>query len=52
MEQAMAGETLLARTAEAGYRKSAEYSLPRVADQFLDDFKLITQNSDAGSTSR
>jgi glycosyltransferase involved in cell wall biosynthesis len=52
MEQAIADETLLARTAEAGYRKSAEYSLPRVADQFLDDFKLVTQNSDAGSTSR
>ena len=52
MEQAIADETLLARMAEAGYRKSAEYSLPRVTDQFLDDFKLVTQNSDAGSTSR
>ena len=34
-------ETLLDSVAEAGYRKSAEYSVNHVADQFLNDFTLL-----------
>ena len=34
-------ETQLARVAEAGYRKSLEYTVARVADRFLDDFKAV-----------
>ena len=41
IENVVADETLLARVAEAGYRKSAEYSLPKVADQFLNDFNSL-----------
>jgi glycosyltransferase involved in cell wall biosynthesis len=48
----IADETLLARVADAGYRKSAEYSIARIADQFLNDFNSLTRNSDAGRTSR
>ena len=37
---------LLARVADAGYHQvTAEYSLSRVADRFLDDFQLLLQNS-------
>jgi len=38
-------ETMLARVAAAGYEKSTEYSLSRVADRFLQDFQIVTQNS-------
>ncbi len=34
-------EELLSRVAEAGYRKSIEYSPERVADLFLTDFKQV-----------
>lgn len=34
-------EPLLARTAEAGARQAAEYSLSRVADRFLEDFETV-----------
>jgi glycosyltransferase involved in cell wall biosynthesis len=41
MENITKNETLLARVADAGYRKSGEYALPRVAEQFLSDFKSV-----------
>ena len=37
-------ETLLARVAVAGYEKSAEYSIERVAEQFLKDFDSVIRN--------
>jgi glycosyltransferase involved in cell wall biosynthesis len=40
---------LLARVADAGQRKSEEYSLPRVADRFIADFSSLIQESNAGS---
>ena len=43
IENALADETLPARVAEAGYRKSAEYSLSHVADQFLNDFNSVVK---------
>jgi glycosyltransferase involved in cell wall biosynthesis len=52
IEKLTKDETLLARVADAGYRKSEQYSLPRVAEQFLSDFRSVMQNSDAGSPSR
>ena len=52
IENAMVDETLLARVAEAGYRKSAQYSLSHVADQFLDDFNSLVRNPDAARTDR
>jgi glycosyltransferase involved in cell wall biosynthesis len=36
--QILEDEALLGRVSEAGWRKSAAYALPRVAEQFLDDF--------------
>jgi glycosyltransferase involved in cell wall biosynthesis len=38
-------ERLLARVAEAGYRKSLEYSVARVADRYLEDFGAVTRSS-------
>lgn len=52
MANAVADPTLLARVAEAGYRVSADYSIARVADKFLDDFNSLLAESDASSTSR
>ena len=43
---------LLARVAEAGYRASADYSIARVADKFLDDFNSLLVDSDATRTDR
>ena len=37
----MTNESLLARVAEAGYQQSERYALPRVADQFLQDFAAV-----------
>jgi glycosyltransferase involved in cell wall biosynthesis len=52
MGRIIGDETLLARVAEAGYRKSADYSIGRVADRFLDDFNLLIGRSHAGTTNR
>jgi glycosyltransferase involved in cell wall biosynthesis len=52
LEKIIADPTLLSQTADAGYRKSAEYSLASVADQFLGDFNSIIRNSDAATGSR
>jgi hypothetical protein len=43
---------LLSRVADAGYRKSAEYSTSGIAGQFLDDFNSLIANSNAERTSR
>ena len=45
-------ETLLDSVADAGYRKSAEYSVARVADQFLDDFNSLISSSHVARTNR
>ena len=45
-------EALLARVAEAGQRKSEEYSLPRVAERFIADFSSLIQEANAGSANR
>jgi glycosyltransferase involved in cell wall biosynthesis len=39
-----ADESALARVAEAGCRKSEDYSLSRVADRFIADFSSLIQN--------
>lgn len=44
IRSAIADETMLAHMAESGYEKSAEYSLSRVADRFLQDFNSMMQN--------
>jgi glycosyltransferase involved in cell wall biosynthesis len=49
---AIVDPTLLPRVAAAGYRKSAEYSLPNAADQFLNDFNSLIRNSNGASRSR
>jgi glycosyltransferase involved in cell wall biosynthesis len=41
LERVISDPTLLARVADAGYRKSADYSVSRVADQFLKDFAAL-----------
>jgi glycosyltransferase involved in cell wall biosynthesis len=38
-------EMLLQRVADAGYRKSGEYSLPNVAEQFLSDFSSLIKTA-------
>jgi glycosyltransferase involved in cell wall biosynthesis len=40
----VAQETMLAGVAAAGYEKSTEYSLSRVAERFLQDFQKVTEN--------
>jgi glycosyltransferase involved in cell wall biosynthesis len=52
MANVIADPTLLSRVGEAGYRKSAEYSLARVADQFLEDFNSLISTSNAGRNHR
>jgi glycosyltransferase involved in cell wall biosynthesis len=52
IEMVIVDETLLARVADEGYRKSAEYSIAHVADQFLNDFNSLIRKSDAGTTRR
>jgi len=52
IENVIVDPTLLSTVADAGYRKSAEYSLASVADQFLEDFNSLNANSDAARTSR
>lgn len=52
MTNIIGDETSLEAVAAAGYRQSATYSLPRVADQFLSDFNSLIPNSDARSTNR
>jgi glycosyltransferase involved in cell wall biosynthesis len=47
MEDVIADDIRLARVAESGHRKSAEYSLPRVADCFIADFSSLIHNADA-----
>ena len=42
---AIVDPTLLARVADAGHRRSAEYSPERVAGKFLDDFESVIRNS-------
>jgi len=49
---AIVDPALLTRVADAGYRRSADYSVPRVADQFLADFNSVLRESDAARTSR
>jgi glycosyltransferase involved in cell wall biosynthesis len=44
IEDLIADETMLAHVAAAGYEKSIEYSLPSVADRFLQDFHTVTQD--------
>jgi glycosyltransferase involved in cell wall biosynthesis len=45
MRQVIVDQALLAGVAGAGERKSAEYALEHVADQFLADFDLVIQES-------
>jgi glycosyltransferase involved in cell wall biosynthesis len=52
MKNIIGDETSLEAVAIAGYRQSATYSLPRVADQFLGDFNSLMHHSDARSTNR
>ena len=42
LEQLIVDQASLGPVAEAGYRKSAEYSVETVADQFLTDFDSLT----------
>ncbi|MEY2440226.1 MAG: hypothetical protein QOI34_1611 [Verrucomicrobiota bacterium] len=50
IENITANETLLARVAEQGYRKSLDYSVARVADQFLNDFESLARKSHGGTS--
>ncbi len=49
---AIVDPALLARIADAGYRRSADYSVPGVADQFLADFNSVLRESDAARARR
>jgi glycosyltransferase involved in cell wall biosynthesis len=52
LERAMLDQAMLARVAETGHRKAADYSLNRVADQFLHDFSSLLNQTNAAATSR
>ena len=52
MESVVGDESLLARVSEAGLTKSAEYSLPKVADRFIADFSSLIDNADVGNENR
>ncbi|HST30635.1 MAG TPA: glycosyltransferase family 4 protein [Chthoniobacterales bacterium] len=52
MESVVSDEALLARVAEAGHLKSAEYSPSRVADLFIADFSSLIQDADVPNRSR
>jgi glycosyltransferase involved in cell wall biosynthesis len=52
MKQIIADEAFLGSVAAAGYNRSANYTLPRVADQFLSDFDSLMRNSDVSSPNR
>ena len=52
MSDMIADPTLLSRVAEAGYKRSANYSPSNVTDLFLKDFNLLLSNSDAARTDR
>jgi glycosyltransferase involved in cell wall biosynthesis len=47
LSKLMSDETLLARIAQAGYEKSSEYSVSKIADQYLADFHSLLENHDA-----
>lgn len=51
LEKMIVDPALLSSVAAAGYRKSEEYSLARVADQFLQDFHSLIHKSDVARTS-
>jgi glycosyltransferase involved in cell wall biosynthesis len=50
MQRLVADESLLGRVAGQGYRRSADYSVSRVADSFLNDFHSLMQDSHGGTT--
>ncbi len=52
MKDIVRDEASLNAVAAAGYRRSALYSLPRVADQFLSDFNSLTHTSDVTGPDR
>lgn len=52
IENVIVDETVLARVADKGYRKSADYSISQVADQFLSDFNSLVYQSDARARNR
>jgi glycosyltransferase involved in cell wall biosynthesis len=45
LENVLSDEQSLARVAQSGHRKSAEYSVERVADRFLSDFEEVQTES-------
>jgi glycosyltransferase involved in cell wall biosynthesis len=52
MEQVLGNDARLARIAESGHRKSAEFSLSQVADRFIADFSSLIRNSDGPTPNR
>ncbi len=52
IEKVIVDPMLLARVSEGGYRKSADYSLDHIADQFLHDFSSLVVETDATGTNR
>ena len=52
IEKVIVDPMLLAHVSEAGYRKSADYSLDHIADQFLHDFSSLVVETDATGTNR
>jgi glycosyltransferase involved in cell wall biosynthesis len=51
LEDVIVDPTLLSHVAEAGYRKSTEYSVAKVADKFLEDFNSLIHHNVAGTNS-
>ena len=49
IQNVVSEEESLARIASRGYRQSAEYSVARIADRFLNDFDSLNSQSHAGT---
>jgi glycosyltransferase involved in cell wall biosynthesis len=52
LENVISDPMLLGRVSEAGYQKSVDFSIDRVADQFLHDFSSLVLQSDGAGTDR
>ncbi len=50
IQEILSPEERLARVAEQGHRQSTDYSVARIADQFLNDFSSLISQSNAGTS--
>ncbi len=52
ISELLPNESLLAKVAEAGHRQSENFAVPRVADQFIQDFNAVMEESHGRNADR